>query len=215
MNDVPKNCVNCPSLLTEPSDQVALLQKNVGAPVCARFGKVLGSRTSSKADIKELGKIYAKDCDKFGASRPNVAPWSMLELRVAIPDPDAMLNDNQRVTPRNVTTCRMCSNFIREDAASSELGYNAGVCAAKGKLILPQRMSYEADGCNYSSWGSVRTASGGLTMLPEYTQILRGDPDPIKNHMIQKSRAFVDPREYPTDKDVSDEDRECGIRAWR
>lgn len=214
MPDVIKSCTNCPSLLMTPQDRVGILQKDIGAPVCARFGNVLGNRDSKSSEVEGLGRIYAKDCDKFGEPKPNVAPWSMLTLRVALPDPSALKPDDQRINPDDVSSCRMCENFIREDIGFKQLGYNSGVCAAKGTLILPSRQTFEAKGCEYSSMGMVRNSSHGLTVLPEYAQVKRGDADPLANHIIQRSKNFVDPSEYLTDKPVLSSDQVM-IRAWR
>lgn len=209
-----QSCLDCPSLLVTPTQQATFLGKYVGAPVCARYGKVVGNSTAAQGERDKIGQTYAKNCPSYGDPRPTQPEWSRLQLQVAIPDADAMVSDN-RVTPDSVSACRMCSNFIREDTVLNELGYSSGACAAKGKLILPSRMSQEAAGCGYRSFGPVRTHTSGLTMLPEYTMAVRGSADPVRNHQIMKAKGIVDPREYVSDKPVTDEDEVNGIRAWR
>lgn len=213
--DMRKSCMNCPSLLIQGSDQANILNKDLGAPVCSRYGKVIGSRNSSANERMKIGEVYAKTCTSYGEDKLLRANWSDMELRVVMPDPDAILSTDQRVSPDAVTACRSCSNFIREDVVFTELGYNTAVCAAKGKMLLPQRLTREAENCDYSSFGMVRTNITGLTMLPEYTQAVRGHADPLQNHLIQKKREVIEPHLYPTDRPVSDEDKACGIRAWR
>lgn len=214
--NVPKNCMDCPSLLLSGmSSQANFIHKDVGAPVCSRYGVVIGNLNSKPSERKKIGATYAKDCPSFGKAAPLAPEWSSLKLEVALPDPQAIIPDDQRNKPELVNSCRLCSNYIREDAAASELGYTSGVCAAKGKLLLPSRLTFEAKNCGYRTYGMVRTNASGLTMLPEYTTAQRGSVDPVRNHQLQKAKAFVDPNAYPTDKPVSQEDQGAGIRAWR
>lgn len=213
--DPPKNCLDCPALLIAPGQQSSMIHKNVGAPVCSRYGKVIGSAKSKINEQRKIGEVYAKDCPSFGQPVPLSISWDKMELRVALPDPTALLSDDQRIDPATVDSCRMCSNFVREDMVANQMGYMSGVCAAKGKLILASRMVHEARGCTQSSLGQVRESTSGLTMLPEYSQAVRGDADVVRNHQLIRSRGLTDPVDYVTDKPVSEEDKQSGIRAWR
>jgi MoxR-like ATPase len=210
-----KSCFTCPSLLTDSQSQINFLGKAVGAPVCARFGRVLGSSNSTLKEKDKIGQTYASSCSKHGEPKPTMVDWPRMTLQVAIPDVNAMTTGDARNQPDSVTSCRMCVNYIREDTVVNELGYASGTCAAKGRLILPSRLSTEATGCDYRSFGAVRTSTTGLTMLPEYTMATRGSTDPVRNHQIQKAKGFVDPTVYPTDKPVTAQDEADGIRAWR
>ena len=214
--EVKPNCLNCPALLTTAAQQVTFLGKSIGAPVCSRYGKVVGNASASASEKKKIGEFYAGRCPDFGKDVPLQPDWSKIQLQVAIPDVDAMTTGLSRTKPEQVSACRMCAHFIREDSVLNELGYASGACAAKGKLILPSRMTAEAIPCDYKSFtGSIRHTTSGLTMLPEYTMAVRGSADPVRNHQIQKAKGFIDPREYVSDKTVSDEDQAFGIRAWR
>lgn len=212
---VKPNCLNCPSLLQAPQRQTSFLGKIIGAPVCSRYGKVVGSAVSSQSERNKIGEYYAGRCPSFGDQPPPMVNWSTMELQVSLPDVDAMKTGDDRVQPDTVTACRMCSNFIREDSVLNDLGYAAGMCAAKGKLVIPSRMTAEAADCSYRSLGPVRTRTSGITMLPEYTMAVRGSTDPVRNHQIQKAKGVTDPKDYVSDRPVSDEDSNAGIRAWR
>lgn len=209
------SCMDCPALLIEGGQQASLLQKYVGAPVCSYFGHVVGQKGNTDAERQKIGEVYAKGCSKFGEAPPGSAPWSNLSLKVALPSPEAIVDDDKLVDPDLVSSCRMCANFIREEDVALNSGYYAGVCAAKGKLILPSRLTREAKDCSFRTYGATAASARNLIMLPEYTVATAGNADPVRNHAINRSRAFVDPADYPSDKPVTDEDMKSGIRAWR
>ena len=208
-----KSCFNCPSALT-PQEAAVFFRKSIGVPVCARFGKpISGSAKTPESQGKKIATSIAKNCAEYGNPRPESPDWSKATFTVMLPDPEVF--GRSRQSQDLVRACGACEHFVREDVVASELGYSAGLCAAKGKLLLGNRYTYEAKNCDYRSLGQVRTDIGNLVMLPEYDEGFAGDSDPVK-HFFKKQRAGIaDPVDYETDKPVSDEDRSHGIRAWR
>jgi len=194
------------------TETVPKFKKSIGAPMCGRYGHALGKPGLPAQQQEKLLNIFAQKCDAAGQPLP-VVPKEV-RLRVALPDPTARqpASDPQKAT--SCTSCAMCSKFVREDSVADELGWTTGLCSAKGKLILSNRQVGEARNCEYREFGTVRTTTAGINLLPEYEDAFQMNADPTRAYFKNKDN-FVDPVDYPSDKEVTDEDRESGIRAWR
>lgn len=207
--DINKSCLNCPSLL-EPTEK--FFNKSVGVKVCARYGKPIGRITSSVQEVENIARHFASTCPDHGRNRPAVPDWERATFQVTLPDP-ATIGAGQN-KPELVNSCAGCQHFVREDTVAADLGWTSALCSAKGKLLLANRYTLEARNCDIRSLGRVRTETTGITYLPEFEDNFIGAADPIK--AFKKNQAnFVDPTEYETDKPVSDDDSDHGIRAWR
>jgi MoxR-like ATPase len=189
--------------------------KLIGAPICARFGKPIGSSKSTAQQTSDVAKAIAKNCSSFGEPKPLNPDWNMATFQVALPDPD-VLKFNPKTQQESVRSCNTCAHFVREDVVLREMGYSTALCSAKGKLLLPGRYVYESRDCEYRSLAlqGVRTDVNNIMMLPEYSADFTLSTDPVKYHH-QMMQNFVDPTLYESDKIVSDEDHAAGIRAWR
>lgn len=209
------NCLNCPSFLTKPEAD-RFFGKSTGAPMCARFGKPIGSMNSSDTQRREVGKALARNCGEFGNPRPAQADWSKMNFTVTLPDPE-VLKFNRRAQQGTVRSCSTCEHFVREDVVLKDLGFATGLCSAKGKLLLSTRYTFEARDCGDRSiaLSGVRTNTTGLMMLPEYASDFTLSTDPVKYHQQQVMLGIKDPTEYETDKEVTSEQSASGIRAWR
>lgn len=214
--DPNMSCYTCPSLLS-PDQANTFFRKTVGAPVCARYGKPIGNMRSEQPQRDKIAKVLAKNCPSYGQPRPSIVDWGTAEFKVAIPDPEATdrMKAGSLANQELVGTCGSCTWFVREDVVLSEFGWTTGMCSAKGKLLLGNRYTYEAKGCEYREFGRVRTDVGELMILPEYADDFAGSSDPVKQYRAQQAAGFVDPTEYETDQEVTPEDYEHGIRAWR
>jgi MoxR-like ATPase len=127
-----------------------------------------------------------------------------------------VLRFNMKRSQEQVRGCNTCEHFVREDVVLREMGYTTGLCSAKGKLLLSNRYTYEARDCEYRSLAvnGVRTDVNGIMMLPEYASDFTLSTDPVKYHR-QMMENFVDPSLYETDRPVTQEEKDKGIRAWR
>lgn len=211
MQDPNSSCLRCPSLLS-PTEAAQFFRKSVGVQVCAKFGKPIGRIKSGTAEREAIARQFASTCPEYAAPRPSAPDWSQAKFQVALPDPDALTDTP--VQQDLVASCAACKNFIREDAVARDLGWTSAACAAKGKLLLANRYTLEARGCEQRSFGQVRTTTVGLTYLPEYEDNFVGHADPVR--AFQKAKAaWVEPGKYDTDYPVSLEDKARGIRAFR
>jgi MoxR-like ATPase len=211
--DANKSCTNCPAFL-QADEGVRKFKKSIGAPVCGRYGIPLGKPGMKKSQGDKLAVHFANRCDSYGEPMP---PEPVEErFLVVLPDPKTREGTVDEDKAKMCTSCAMCKNFVRDDTVADELGWSVGLCAAKGKLILPSRQVAEARGCGYKEFGPIRRSTMGLMLLPEYEDAFQVNVDPVKAYFKGKTAgSFVDPREYPTDREVSEEDATGGIRAWR
>lgn len=206
-----QSCLNCPSFL-KAEDTPSKFKKSNGSPMCGRYGIVLGRPGASEKQVSKLATYHGSKCDAYGEPMPPVPVET--RLAVAMPDPEARKPAPSTALRDSCKSCIACVNFVPDEVVAEELGWTAGLCAAKGKLILPGQQVYQARACEYRSWGQVRRTTTGLHLLPEYEDAFQLNVDPVRAYFKNKGEV-VEPSEYPSDKDVTDEEREHGIRAWR
>lgn len=209
----PKDCKNCPSFL-EAHEAPGTFNRSIGSSICASHGYALGVPRASESQNKKLRIEKASNCPDYGhpkASQPR------RETFVMLPDPVFRDPANIDIAKQDaVNTCSLCTAFIGESVVYSDLGWTAGLCAAKGKLLMTNRLSQEANGCEYRQFGPNRGSTTGLNMLPEYSESFLGGPtNPIAVYMREKTEGRIEPGEWPTDKEVTEDDIIAGIKAWR
>lgn len=207
-----KSCLTCPSYL-RPEEVPSKFRKSIGSPMCGRWGYILGKPGLKKVQEDKLAKYFASKCGTHGDPLPPI-PTENPKFEVTLPDPDARSRSINLDDQERCTACSMCRNKVDDETVAKELGWAAGLCAAKGRIILPTRQSYEARGCEYREFGSVRHTTAGLHLLPIYEETFAVNSDPIRAYFKHKDE-FVDPTVYPTDRIVSEKDAESGVRAWR
>lgn len=211
----PNLCRTCPAFV--PEDQArARMGKSIGAPVCGRFGYVLGRPGAGAAADMKIEEHRAATCGAYGQAVPSSVPSRPNQINgaliVALPSMEA-LNDTTPVVPESVTSCSQCKFFTRDDAVASEFGWPAGLCAKRGRLILPNEKVDVARNCDLRSFGTIRSSTADQQLLPEFEDHF-GAVDPMKAWARAKA-SFVEPFEYPTDKPIEPDDLARGIRAWR
>lgn len=212
MPDIPKSCADCPALLLAPV-VVNKFGKNIGAPVCGRYGHVLGKPGLPSSKEQQLFRHFAERCDAYGEPMP-AAPLDK-KFRVIFPDMDAIDPENIDEDKKNMcSSCLGCKNFVPPQDVATAFGWTEGLCAAKGKLILANRMTYEARNCEFRQFGSPRHRTADLTLLPEYDDAFAMTSDATRAWFKSQSN-FVDPSAYETDKELTAADIESGIQAWR
>jgi MoxR-like ATPase len=209
---VAKSCLDCPSYLTAEASP-GKFRKSVGAPMCGRYGKVLGKPGASTLQLQNLAFSMAEACDAHGQPMPPAPVQKRFE--VALPDPTSMttLDDGDPKKERCVS-CSTCTKFVRDDVVVDELGWISGLCTARGKLILPIAQSQEARDCMFREFGSPRTSTTGIQLLPVYDDAFHASVGPIQAYAKRKG-LVEDPRTFATEAEVTDEDSARGIRAWR
>jgi hypothetical protein len=211
-----KSCLDCPSYMVGSAEQAAHFGKAIGAPRCARRGIPLGMPKVPEASDNLL-RAAAANCEDYRKSRPAALPEaSKLFPDIVIPDMEAMTYITTTPEDQAVSTCRMCRWYIPDSQVMPELGYSAGLCSAKGKLIPGDRLRQAAEGCTNRKFktglGPADIAFPAVQFLPLYENAKPLDPAAAIRAALDN---LVDPTEYPTDAPVSDKDRLSGIRAYR
>lgn len=200
-----KSCVTCPSYLTDDDSIRGRFGKAIGAPMCGRFGHVLGQPGH---DNTEVVQHFAMKCSDFGKSMGGT-PVSITP-RVVKPDQDALT----RGTPDELGTCNGCENLVLQSDVMGRFGWPMPICKAKGTLVL--RPIPEAKGCPWAKRGTPGASgfTGDLELIDEFRPGFRVD-DAVKLKSLIGSTELVEPSTYTSDAPVSPEDAACGIRAWR
>lgn len=208
-----KSCLDCPSFLSTNSEILAAFGKTTGANMCARYGHVLGRPKSTPQQNDKTLKLTAKNCPSFGERRPHRPEQQT--FRVFTPDPDALeVLDELHPNKQACSACNMCKNFIKDEVVLDEHGWTAGGCAAKGKLILPDRRISEARACQYRQHGTPRSSLANIMMTPAFSDASTQMVNPVDG-FLRGADSVVDPGDYESDLEVTPEDQKNGIRAWR
>ncbi len=206
-----RSCRNCPSFL-EPEEVPKKFKKSIGSPMCGRFGIVLGKPGGSPKQVDKLSRHFAPTCPSYGEDLP---PLPMEKrLLVAMPLPEMMSPAEDANLRDSCKSCLTCKKLVAEDTVATDFGWTAGLCSAKGKLILATQTTYEARACPVREFGQVKHNTLGIHLLPEYEDAFQLAVEPVAAYFKNKGN-IVEPHDYPTDKEVSDEETESGIRAWR
>lgn len=213
MTDPIKICRNCPSYLSA-SDAVDRFNRSTGSPMCGRYGHVLGKPGIPATQERRLQEHIAGKCPSYGQPMPG-EPQRKMEVMLPIPE----LRDPNNIDPvkfNSCSSCAMCSNFVGEAVVVQEIGWTAALCAAKGKLLMSNKLAIEARDCAFRQFGPNRTTTGGMHFLPEYEDAFTGGAvSPVAAYFRAKESGIVEPADWPTDREVSEEERTAGIKSWR
>jgi MoxR-like ATPase len=189
--------------------------RGTDSPMCAKFGKPLGRPGLGDAQEKHLQQHIANTCGSYGEPKPAIPGRNH---SVMLPIPELRMQENIDPSRMAISSCSQCKNYVQEAVVAREIGYTAGICRAKGTLLLGNRLSYEARDCPYRQFGESPATTVDMQFLPEYNDTFTSNKvvntSPTAQYFVSKSN-FVDPTEYPTDKEVSEKDAQSGVRAWR
>jgi MoxR-like ATPase len=209
-----RSCENCPSMLS--ADNVSgFFKKSIGAPMCARYGHVLGRPGLPAVGTSKIMSHYAGGCSSFGDVAPTAPASGTPGMNVSIGDPTIMRNGMPDESERqDVSSCTGCANYVSPDAVANEFGWYTGMCAATGNLLFSNKLAYVAKNCDWRRPGVPRRSTSGIFLTPVYDEAFAA-ADPIKSFIL-RGGAVVEPTEYISDIEVDPADTaENGIRAWR
>lgn len=206
-----KSCESCPSYMTVQKATVTY-KSSLGVPICARYHRPMGKSNMTSSVRERITLKFAEGCAAYGepfSPNPNVIPAD--SYAVAVADPTVRPNSDMAAKARS---CQGCANFVEPIAVQQELGWEWGMCAASGRLINPDHYKLEARDCLYNEPGRPRDTTTGIHEIPVYR---RGFTANVKvgAHSIDSTGTFVDPQQYPSDREVTEEEAADGIRAWR
>ena len=203
-----KSCVDCPSFLTAEESQRFWGWSDLTAPMCSRFGHVLGVPEGEDPD-EGACKVYAERCSHFGKERPS-EPTSAFEPLLFTPKFDLLEPGSETGA---VISCGDCSKMEYVGKI------HTFVCGATGKMIPAARTGLEAAGCGFKSFRG--TASVPEVDRDDFLPVF--DATTVKVKPARKKRASSSKPEigfikagvdYSSDAPVSD-DHKGIIKAWR
>lgn len=203
-----KDCHNCPSYSKDPDLTMSALGRPLNAPICLRYGHILGAPKQSPEETQSLRQTFAEECDSYMKDcPPNGIPVS-ISARVAEIDPDII---SAGPTGLSASSCHACTNCVKPDVVKEKFGWILPLCAAKGSLIV--KPVEEAKGCGWASQGMPRGHVDGITLRSRYQPGYQFGAERLFDMMM--AGRHDDPAAYVTDSEVAPEDAADGIRAWR
>jgi MoxR-like ATPase len=186
-----------------------------GLPGCKAFGYVLGtSPKNATAGNVRAQEAFAGSCPSFNVSQE--APVGVAGL-IGTVKTEAIVSIASKVHRQPVTDCGDCEHFIQPARTQAETGFTSGSCGAHAVLVNVTQRRNLAKTCIYSNEGanSENQPSKFIDVYPEYGGKTSRRAAGKKAALEIGYHLKCDPREWPTDAPVLDEDKSFGIRAWR
>ena len=213
-----KSCRDCPSFMDSTS-MLSRYQTSLGCNFCPTKGRILEGPGFSITENDGLLEMVAEGCDSYGSQPPSRENLNT-DAAIAIGDPGVavFLSQKGNIAPIDKPmSCTACKWYVPANYVRDELGYQAPLCSAKGRVLFPRNLVREAANCGSGINGDNKTSTTGILIHAVYIKPAPVVvPDPIVvNLTAQFSRHQVDPRDYVTDKPVTMEDAISCIRAWR
>lgn len=203
-----KSCEGCPSFKT--GADIALVYKDdPGISMCGRYMRPMEKPNSEPAAAERIRLTFAENCESYGEPFTLATTLPSGAFQVTTGDTTVQPSETDNA-PRS---CTGCAHFVPPRVVKDELGWQWGLCAASGRLLMPSRYRQEARSCLYGETGAPRDTTTGLYEMPVYqsglSTIRVGSPS------YDAARTVVEPQDYPTDAEVTEDDVASGIRAWR
>lgn len=211
---VERTCSTCPSFVTGVN-QTRLIGSNLGSPLCGRKMLPLVMPTQSTDVTKKVFRNIAKTCGVYGEDVGLVplASSATPEMKVGM---DAEASNVDPDASQSFANCSTCVHSVPNNIVRNKTGWTGTICKRNGWLMPDSRVAGYANRC-----GSYKQQAGikvdplrTFVFFPQFSQTF-GEVNYAR--LFESSLDnFVDPREYPTDKPVSDKAKmKRGIRAWR
>lgn len=198
--------MQCPSFLTA-QQAATYFNKSIGAPVCARYGHVYGKMGAPEKVVKNLSEHYVKFCNDFGVQRPERKDISL--FNISIGEPSQPFLGVPPITAKPAS-CHACKFFVPEDVTAEELGWSTPLCKKRGHLMLGAELQKVARDCADGEVGQQTRTTIGVTLFPELMENFGVIDATAVGALLTR-----DPKDYESDKEVTDEDKIQGIVGWR
>jgi len=216
-----KSCANCPSFLgsSELTKQASNYNTILKAPTCPLKGKLLGGPTAPAHVNEKIQEAVARTCSSYGKPVPkSQQPASTLAVSLPMPQIGA---PEGNIHPGN---CRTCRYFVSAKVMQEEIGITVALCARNGTLMSEQNSTKIARNCSVGQANVIADEDAlqrqyeellaDVMILPELrAAISKGKR--IGKNLPEPEDPFIEPDDWPTDADVTEEDKAHGIKAWR
>lgn len=238
-NSTPKSCASCDFLIgsRDNEKQVAAYGGATNFASCAKKGLFLSPTPSRVTDLEAGEEHYqatAESCDSYtdtGRVRTIRRKSAGLSIGLQMMSSDAIgeVRKADGSTPNSTMNCSSCVFYSPEGGAL--LGAASPLCLARAEVLPDTPVSNMRTASNCQSYVPVTLSTkplatderdkmiGSITVTPGLTKFM--DVNDIFGYVIREQIAaskpfdFVEPTTYETDMEVSEDDRDKGIRAWR
>lgn len=215
-----KSCLQCPSYRS--ADQMMNeYSSSIGCAFCPTTGRVLTTppNTTDHEDHQRLLENVAEACASFGSPAAPADNWDGTAA-IGYGNPQVSVVMSQKAPVPSIDkpfSCTSCQWFVPGPIVNDELGYDAPLCAAKGRLLFPRNYLREAANCGTGLNGPNLKTTNGVILSADYTHLapIPVPPPVLPDLVVEASRHAVDPRTYFSDKPISPEDEAKCVRAWR
>lgn len=211
---VERTCSTCPSFVSGTS-QTRLLASNLGGPLCGRKMLPLVMPIQSSEVQKKVFRNVAKTCSVYGenVNLSELAPTAAPEMKVGM---DAQASNFEPEPTQAFPNCATCVHYVPSHLVRNKTGWTGSICKRNGWLMPDARLARYSTKCGtFKQHAGVRTDPlNTFTFFPQFSQTF-GEINYAQQYESSLD-SFVDPKNYPTDKPVSDKAKMTrGIRAWR
>lgn len=208
------DCTECKFYVAEADEFLGQL------PMCGADGTPLGiSANDSAGTRRAIARSNAASC---GRSVPLASSTSVTISSTRSHTVGASTNLTRAMRLKaeggpEPTSCAKCTWYIPPKVAHDELGFDFGVCGVFAELIGNKELQPKAKACDVGVAGPNRTSSDGIMLDPKFDAgVFVLDVNDRENGKYDPAyHSSIDPREYVSDRPVTAEDIESGIRAWR
>ena len=219
-SSVIRSCKNCPSFLR--SDKVAgQFAAATGMDHCARFGTILGMPGMHPRQAEGLRRHTAERCVHYGMPAPTgVVNWEEVAPKATLPSRAAIMREQSRKSEEreDVFSCKDCVFYNRYGAEQQGMR-NGAICSARGEFIFDYQVGTKGRSCGSAM--KVDWQQSNRTQIREPVHLNPALVDAFYKVMTPLERwrankaSFVDPSKYATNRKVTKEDQDRGVRAWR
>lgn len=214
---VVRSCKNCPSFL-KSSKVEGFFGKATSMDHCARFGTILGTSEMHPRQAEGLRRHTAKSCHDYGMPAPARPIWTKIEPKATLPSREALMAEQgSDGGPEYVSSCKDCIFYNRSGAEQAGLKGGA-ICASRMEFIFDGQTSDKAVGCGSAikiNWSAGRQPiKESIRLVPALVDAFYKVQTPLERWRTEREN-FVDPSEYPTDRPLTKDDVDRGLRAWR
>lgn len=207
------NCRTCPSFLHGQA-QTRTIGTNLNAPICGlKMLPLIQPKQPAEAQDRVFRHV-AKHCDKFGTDvrldplRPDAAPNLPVGMDPSVPE---------SIDSQEGASCSGCQNFIAPQVVQQKTGWTGGICRATGNLMPDTRQRNYAEKCGryIRRAGPVGRSDPwkSFTFFPQFSDSF-GKVDIAKAYR-EAAAHVIEPKDWPTDQEVTAGQRRNGIMSWR
>lgn len=208
----PPICFTCPNYSIFSLEQQSLFGKDMGIAMCGVFKIPLDTLNSSEEQSKDLQRKMAGTCPEYGKKvKEPIYLGQELTLRIA------EKREKHELTGDHPEACSSCTFYMTPETMMNSYGIPQAACSYTGKLIELGKGKETATQCTQGVVDFEHTEAKKDPLKKRLLYPYRGNITIIDDESVSsiKMELHPDPTNYQTDKEVTDEDKSFGIRAWR